>query len=110
MLSLTATSRENYDLAALDGKFLRSLPFPFISPVPFVRIVPGPVHFPVPVLPIAPGTVHLPVPFLPIAPGPVHFPALSGTFVSHGTGTNRKCPGTVGKGLTNFDTPQLGDT
>ena len=55
---------------ALDGKFLRSLPFPFISPVPFVRIVPGPVHFPVPVL--------------PIAPVPVHFPALSGTFVSHG--------------------------
>ena len=54
-------------VAALDGNFLRSLPFRFIFPVSFVRIVPG--------------TVHFPVPFLPIAPGSVHFPVQSGTFV-----------------------------
>ena len=33
---------------ALDGNFLRSLPFPFISPVPFFKVAPGPVNFPVP--------------------------------------------------------------
>ena len=42
-----------YFTAALDGNFLRSLPFLIIAP--------GPVHFPVPLVLISPGPVHFPV-------------------------------------------------